>query len=94
MLGRWFDGAVARGTVVDGVADPRAEPVEGEGFGSESTVAELGVDWKAAPAAMVRPRTPTAPMLPTATARRDREAGWGRRRRVMGAPYGREVKPG
>ncbi|MBU3702143.1 MAG: hypothetical protein FGM58_08885 [Acidimicrobiia bacterium] len=79
MPGRGFDGVVARGTVVDGVADPRAEPVDGAGLGAgagvEVTMAEPGVDAKAAPAAMVRPRTPTAPTLPTATARRDREAG-------------------
>ena len=93
MPGRGFDGVAARGTVVDGVADPLAVPVEGagEGSGDEVTVAEVGVEVKAALAAMVRPRTPAAPTLPMATARRDREAGWGRR--GTGAPYGREVKP-
>lgn len=86
MPGRGLDGVAARGTVVDGVADPRAEPVEGagEGAGDEVTVAEVGVEVKAVLAAMVRPRTPAAPTLPMATARRDREAGWGRR--GMAAP--------
>ena len=76
--------------MVDGVAEPRADSVDDDGAGVDSTTVEPDVDSKAAPAAMVRPSTPTAPTLPTATTRRERDAGWGRW--GMPAPYGWEVK--
>lgn len=90
-------GVVVDGFALRSVVDRELDDASAEPFALAPSVEAVAPTalW----AAMARPRIPVAPRLPTATMRRARHAGWGRRDRrgegaglAMWAPYECEVK--